>query len=341
MHAVGELPREAEYFVEKLCILGRNIRSAILDARERGMVFADIDRHSAADTIYAVDQLVEPILIEFCRGWSKEFPLTLIAEGIEGGEEEGMLTFPSGTMPEDAAFQLIVDPIDGTRELMFDKRSAWVLAGVAPNLGVQTRLSHISVAMQAEIPTSKQTRCDVLWAGKGRGAMAVRDNLLTEETERIPITPSGADTINHGFAAITSFLPGTKVPAAELMELIARQCAGEIDTETPMIFDDQYISTGGQFYELIMGHDRFNADLRLHFYRALNMQPGLCAHPYDMASALIAQEAGVILTDGLGNIPDGPMDVTTPLAWAGFANPHLRQKIEPIILTFLKQYGAV
>ena len=342
MFETGQLPREAEYFVEKLCVLGRRIRSCVLEARAKHLVFSDIDRHSIADTIYAVDTHVEPVLIEFCEQWGREFPFLLIAEGIDGDEtEEGTMAFPRGAMPEDAAFQLIVDPIDGTRGLMFDKRSAWVLAGVAPNHGVQTRLSHISVALQAEIPTSKQTRCDVLWAGKGRGAMAVRDDLLTEETQRIPISPSKATEITHGFGSISSFFPGTKVLAAELMEMIVRQCVGESDASTAMVFDDQYISTGGQFYELIMGHDRFNADLRVHFYRALQLQPGLCVHPYDMASALIAQEAGVILTDGLGGVPDGPLDVTTPLGWAGFANTHLRERIEPIMINFLKQYGAL
>ncbi len=342
MFETGQLPREAEYFVEKLCVLGRRIRSRVLEAREKQLVFANIDRHSVADTIYAVDNHVEPVLIKFCEEWGQEIPFLLIAEGIDGDEtEEGTMAFPRGSMPEDATFQLIVDPIDGTRGLMFDKRSAWVLAGVAPNHGVQTRLSHISVALQAEIPTSKQTRCDVLWAGKGRGAMAVRDDLLTEETQRIPMSPSKATEITHGFGSVTSFFPGTKVLAAELLELIVRQCVGESEAASAMVFDDQYISTGGQFYELIMGHDRFNADLRLHFYRALQLQPGLCVHPYDMASALIAREAGVILTDGLGGVPDGPLDVTTPLAWAGFANIHLRERIEPIMINFLKQYGAV
>jgi hypothetical protein len=341
MFEPGQLPRKAEYFVEKLCVLGRRIRSCIVEARANQLVFSDIDRHSIADTIYAVDNHVEPVLIEFCEQWGQEFPLVLVAEGIEGDEsEKGMLTFPRGSDPDDAAFQLIVDPIDGTRGLMFDKRSAWVLAGVAPNHSVQTRLSHISVAMQAEIPVSKQTRCDVLWAGKGRGAMAVRDDLLTEETYRIAIAPSKATDIAHGFGSVTSFFPGTKVLSAELLELIARQCAGNTDASVAMVFDDQYISTGGQFYELIMGHDRFNADLRLHFYRALQMQPGLCVHPYDMATALIAQEAGVILSDGLGGLPDAPLDVTTPLAWSAFANAALRDKIEPIIINFLKQYGA-
>ena len=50
-----------------------------------------------------------------------------------------------------------------------------------------------------------------------------------------------------------------------------------------MVFDDQYICTGGQFYELIVGHDRFIADLRPLFYQILHQPPGLCCHPYDYA----------------------------------------------------------
>ena len=50
---------------------------------------------------------------------------------------------------------------------------------------------------------------------------------------------------------------------------------------------------------------------------------------------LIAEEAGVVLTDGLGQKLDGPMDVTTGLNWAGYANSTLREKIEPLIKQFL------
>jgi hypothetical protein len=66
-----------------------------------------------------------------------------------------------------------------------------------------------------------------------------------------------------------------------------------------------------------------------------NQKEGLCCHAYDAATSLIAQEAGVILTDALGNPLDGPLDTTTGLAWAGFANSHLRARIEPLLKAFL------
>ena len=56
------------------------------------------------------------------------------------------------------------------------------------------------------------------------------------------------------------------------MEYLVRHLIGPADVTKATVFDDQYISTGGQFYELIVGHDRFNADLRPLFYR-LQGQP--------------------------------------------------------------------
>ena len=85
---------------------------------------------------------------------------------------EGIKVFPEGTKAEDAELRLIVDPIDGTRGIMYDKRAAWALAGVAPNKGDATRLSDIEIAVMTELPTSKMGRGDVLSAIKGNGPRA-------------------------------------------------------------------------------------------------------------------------------------------------------------------------
>ncbi|MEL7375057.1 MAG: inositol monophosphatase, partial [Pseudomonadota bacterium] len=92
---------------------------------------------------------------------------------------------------------------------------------------------------------------------------------------------------------------------------------------------------GGQWYELIMGRDRFNADLRPAFYRMQNQGEGLCCHPYDCACLLVAEEAGAIITDETGRPLDGPLDTTTGLSWIGYANDKLRRQIEPIVQRFL------
>ena len=324
--------------VKRLKEFQRRVRDAVV--RSRGAAgLHEVSRASAADTIYRLDTVVEPMLEDFCRDWGRTTPLVLVAEGVEGGDVEGFKVFPAGAAEKDAAIRLIIDPIDGTRGLMYDKRSAWALAGVAPNRGPQTRLRDIEVAVMTELPTSKMGSADVLWAVKAGGAHGVRVDLRGGASQPLPLRPSSADTIAHGFASVTAFFPATKVLAAELMEHLARHLLGDADFTNAAVFDDQYISTGGQFYELIVGHDRFNADLRPLFYGIQNQPPGLCCHPYDCATWLIAEEAGVILTDGLGQPLDGPLDVTTGLSWAGYANAALRARIEPLLASFLRERG--
>jgi len=333
-----------ESILTRLRELQRQIRDTLIASRTQ-QDRASVTRTSTADTIYGIDAAVEPVIEAFCEEWSRELPMVVIAEGLE--PETGR-TFPAGLPASAAQVRIILDPIDGTRGLMYDKRAAWSLAGAAPNKGKATRLSDIEVAVMTELPTSKMAWSDVLWAIRGHGAHGVREPLFTQDpalstqhlppispSPHLPISPSGATTIAHGFATISNFFPGTKVLASELMEFIASKLLGEIDVNSATVFDDQYISTGGQFYELIVGHDRFNADLRPLFYAIQNQSEGLCCHPYDCATALIATEAGVILTDGQGQPLDGLLDVTTGISWAGFANSELQKAIEPLIAEFL------
>jgi hypothetical protein len=172
----------------------------------------------------------------------------LIAEGAENEHgEEGVVVYPRGGREEDAQIRLIVDPIDGTRGIMYDKRAAWALAGIAPNKGSNTRLRDIEVAVMSELPTSKMGFADVLTAIKGRGAKGTRVNLSNGSKQPLPIQPSTATGIDHGFASVSNFFPGTKKLASELMEHLVANLIGPADVTKATVFDDQYISTGGQF----------------------------------------------------------------------------------------------
>ena len=339
--------------VDRLIDFQKTVRDVLLASRGKQDLFA-VSHSTAADTIYKIDTEVEPILEAFCRDWGKTTPLVLIAEGLEDENgKEGNKTFPEGTREEDAMVRVIVDPIDGTRGIMYDKRPAWALAGVAPNKGARTRLRDIEVAVMTELPTSKMGYGDVLWAIKGQGAKARRDDLRAvghggEDNSAVddddqsphkplPLAPSRSEKIDHGFAMVSNFFPGTKVLASELMEYLVAKLIGKADVTKATVFEDQYISTGGQFYELIVGHDRFNADLRPAFYQLQGQPQGLCCHPYDCATLLVAEEAGAIITDAAGQPLDGPLDCTTGLSWIGYANAALRQRIEPLIAKFLRE----
>jgi hypothetical protein len=339
MRLVPMLPVPAS-IVDRLKSFQQTVRSLLIDSRKSKGLYT-VSRATTADTIYAIDAVVEPALVEFCKEWSKATPLVLVAEGLEdkSGNEVESMTFPLGSREQDAQIRVIVDPIDGTRGIMYDKRAAWALAGIARNKGRNTRLRDIEVAVMTELPTSKMGQADVLWAIKGNGAAGERVDLSSGDAVPLPFHPSQADNIDHGFAMVSNFFPGTKVLASELMEHLAANLIGQADVGKATVFDDQYISTGGQFYEAIVGHDRFNADLRPYFYKIQGQPEGLCCHPYDCATLLIAEEAGVVVTDGLGRPLDGPLDTTTGLSWALFANKTLQRKIEPLLTAFFAQRG--
>ena len=131
--------------------LHEQIREAVVDACERaalddlGRIASDSDEEG--DTIYAVDRVGEEKLIEyFDREVARYGSLVLVAEGLSPSG----VVLPEGVSESDAVWRIIVDPIDGTRGLMYQKRSAWILTGVAPNRGPSTGLQDIQLAVQTD-----------------------------------------------------------------------------------------------------------------------------------------------------------------------------------------------
>src|SRR5687768_4464036 len=122
--------------VDRLRDLQRRIRDVVVQSR-RAVDLHAVSHESSADTIYKLDLLIEPVIESFCEDWARRAgPLVVVAEGIE--PETGR-TFPAGASDADAKVRIIMDPVDGTRGLMYDKRAAWSLAGAAPNKGAATR----------------------------------------------------------------------------------------------------------------------------------------------------------------------------------------------------------
>ena len=336
------MPEDAPHWIDALRGLHLQmlaaLRTSVTPAAER----ATVTVVRGGDAIYQIDADVEAVLIAACEEWAREGPLVLVAEGIS---ESGERVFPDGAQAEEAAFRLIVDPIDGTRGLMYDKRNAWVLSAVAPNWGPATRLRDTVCAVMTELPTSRARYADQLWALRGGGAEGVTLDLVPEPPVGVrpaAIAPSAATDLRHGYASLVKFFPGGKELTARLEEALFAELLGTPEDGTPLLFDDQYASSGGQLHELLCGRDRFIADLRpLILPRACAGESvgRLCAHPYDLCTALIAEEAGVAVTDADGNPLDAPLSVHDNVAWIGYANPTLQAQIEPVLQRLLREYG--
>lgn len=321
-----------------LCALQVDLRNTLIAARAKGgRSFAKIAAVTAADTIYQVDKISEAAIFAwFEQHWPRTWPVELVMEGIEDGET---VTFPRGTPVAQTIFKCILDPIDGTRNLMYDKRSAWALAALAPQRGAKTHLGDIVVAAMTELPTSKQWRGDQLSAVRGRGVVAELHDLRTGRRRALPLRPSKAKNFEHGFASIARFFPEGKALLATLEEELWKKLGVLGKNGGQLVFDDQYISTGGQIYELVIGHDRMLGDLRPPAYAKLKLgSASLCCHPYDICTALILQEAG-----GIVEAPDGKplrtrLDTTSPVAWMGYANPTLARTVRPVLRRLMRKY---
>jgi len=328
-----------------LCGIGLSVGGHVYDSlqkqsvEERTAVYAE----TADDTIFQIDRDVEELIVPALEADAASVGgIVLIAEGIE--ESGKPLALPRGTRPEDAAWRVLLDPIDGTRGIMYDKRSAFFLAGAAPNRGAATHLRDITTAVMVEIPTSKSLYGDLLWAICGEGAHRSRRNLLTGEMRSLPITPSKSKTILGGFAQIARFFP----PGRGLLAMIEEEMIEILFPSPPMgraiLFEDQYISTGGQLYEILVGHDRFVAELRWGLYQFLSKAgkaPGLTCHPYDVCAHRIGLEAGILITGRDGNPLDAPLDTVSPVDWIAYANEDIRSEVEPALQKIMCKYGLL
>jgi fructose-1,6-bisphosphatase/inositol monophosphatase family enzyme len=330
--------------IEPIRRLHERIRDAVVEIAERASVeeLSQVTKEEEGDTIYAVDEVSEAVLIrELGEQIAAESPVVLIAEGLPGG---GKLVLPEGTAEADAVWRVIVDPIDGTRGLMYQKRPAWVLTGVAPNHGPDTSLQQIELAVQTELPLVKQHLSDQLWAVRGEPVHAERYNRLTGERRAFTPTPSTATTIAQGFVSLSRFFPGVRDELAAIEDHMIRLALGVAPPGKAHCFEDQYIATAGQFYELMNGRDRFVADLRPLMKPELarrGLPPTLCAYPYDVCTELLARQLGVIITDPRGRPLDPPLDVETEVSWVGYANATIREQIEPLLRGALRHRSLI
>ena len=296
----------------RLCRLGVDLRELVVGAA--GMDMAQVTGRTVADTIYAVDAVTDDALV----GWfERHFPdVELVSEGLD--EPVVIGASPSWTV--------IVDTIDGTRGLMYDKRSAWSLAAAAPRGG---RLGDVVVAAMTELPTTKQRAVDQYSGDRASGrVIGERTDLASARRRPLDARPSSAADLEHGFGGFAKFFPAGKTELAALEAELFRRLGCE------HVFDDQYLSSGGQVHELLAGRDRFVADLR-----PLVVPSALACHPYDLCTSMLLELSGGVVTDPFGRPLDAPLDTTTAVAWVGYANRQLADWIGPVLAEVLHDHG--
>lgn len=330
--------------LEQLRLIHEAIREAVVKACEESAIeqlSEVVAEDDAGDTIFAIDRVSEEVLLEHFEKLALRWPCLLVAEGLG---PTGKRVLPEGGDPAGVKVVIIVDPIDGTRGLMYQKRPAWILTGAAPYRGEETNLTNIELALMTEIPLLKQHLSDTLWAVRGEGVGGERFNRLDGTRQPIKPRPSRSTTIAQGYGNISRFFPGTRGDLAQIDDELVERILGPVEAGKAQAFEDQYICSGGQFYELLMGHDRWLADLRPVVEPLLQRRGktlGICCHPYDVCTELIAREAGVIITNEFGKPLDTRLEVDAPVAWIGYANQTIQSQVEPVLHSLLAERGLL
>ncbi len=323
------MPLDLDDLRRLLCDLGDHIRAAIVAGRRDGVRFSAVDSRTIADTIYAVDRISDDALLAwFDARWPVDDPVELVSEGLD----ESVVAPTRAT--SEPRWTCIVDPVDGTRGLMYDKRSAWSLAAVAPRTsGRVPRLQDLVVAAMTELPPTKQELADQVSGVRGRGPtglVAERTDLRSGRRKRLVVQPSSAISLEHGWASFARFFPQEKARIAEFEERLWAELLGA-GRDDVAIFDDQYLATGGQIHELLVGHDRLLGDVRPLAARQAGRRTVLACHPYDCCTAFLLEEAGGVVTTPWGGPLDAPLDTTTSVAWVGYANRALADLVQPVV----------
>lgn len=300
------------------------IESRALDAMSRPV------GRGAGDVTYGLDVPAERELDHWLEENARSGPLSLLTEDA-GWRHRG--PGKRGKAVELADFdhggpRISVDPVDGTRVLMTDLRSAWSVIGLAGPGEDVPRLSEVAVAVLSEIPDSRAESFRRLSASRGAGC-TLEERTLRGGALRVPrkLSTGKDDRADHGFFPFFRYAADQRPALAAIEAAFFARLAAREGAEVRNCYDDQYTSNGGQLALLALGRYRMIADLRA-WEAARRKRTSVTSKPYDVAGAVLcAQEAGCIVEAAAEGELDFPLDAETPVSFVGWVNAATRKRL--------------
>lgn len=295
------------------------MRDTVVDAMATAPA-ADLrasDGSAAGDTAYGIDKVSEAVLLELLGAHLEDWlPVVVIAEGLP---DIGIGT----------GIAVVLEP---------PRRIHGFVAGRRAHAKVDR---HRRRSADRDSASQADNRGHVV-GRPGRRRFRGPNRSPRRGLPALPVAPSAATSLDHGFGQVARVFPGCRDVLAAIDDEVCLAVVGPGGPRRGVTFEDQYISTGGQLAELVFGHDRWTADLRpllSPLLAARGLPPPQCCHPYDICTALIAEEAG-LLVSGV----DGPLDHTLELdsdvAWVGYANESIRALVEPALRKAIARHLA-
>lgn len=288
-------------------------------------------RQGAGDVTYAIDAVVESEIEAWLDETARRTPLSLLTEDA-GWMHRGPGANGARTLDgfDHGGPRIALDPIDGTRNLMADLRSAWTVVSCAPPGPLEPRMSELALGVLSELPDSRAARFRVLSAGRAGPALHELHELDGGAlVRRQPLAVDASDRADHGYFPFFRYAPDQRPALARIEAAFFERLRVHEGADLRHVFDDQYISNAGQLAQLSLGVYRMIADIRGWLARR-DATRVITSKPYDVAGAIfVARRAGCILTGPLDAALDFPLDVSTPVDFIGFANAATHARLAP------------
>jgi fructose-1,6-bisphosphatase/inositol monophosphatase family enzyme len=300
---------------------------------------ARVAGRGVGDVTFALDLAAEGFLDRWLDGAARRDSLSLLTEDAgwrhRGPDGRGGVT----PLPDfdHGGPRIAVDPIDGTRNLLADLRSAWTVVSFAASGEHEPRYGELRGGIVSEIPPRRVWAYRRLSAALDGGCEYEERELGSDERlAHRDLSADADDRVDHGYFPVFRYRPEERPASAALEAEFFLRLERHERADLSAIWDDQYISNAGQLVLLALGIYRMIIDPRALLARRRGA-PSVTSKPYDVAGALlVAAEAGAVVTHADGSPLDFPIDATTPVDFAGWANAQTRARLEPHWLAALR-----
>lgn len=293
----GDLAALARALAEVGCDVRREV------GEHRGDGDGDVVRTAGGDDVFGVDARADEVLVEsLARRCGQRWPGTLVMEGVDDE-----LAVGDGRGP----WRYLADPVDGSRPWLWGKRSAYVLLGAGREAEV---LDDLEVGACVELPTARAAVALRACAVRGGGVEAFDDLVAVGGVSRpVELQPLDGELQEHSFVTVASYAVGT----------MGRLGAWQDEVLAGLhVYDDPYICSGGLLVEVAAGRQAAVLDPR-----PVVAAGSMSTHPYDLAAWVVAAEAGVVVESLDGSPLRAPLDTSTPVAWAAYANDEIAAEL--------------
>jgi len=280
----------------------------------------------AGDLTFGLDVPGEDWIDRWFAARAREGPLSLLTED-RGWRHAG----PAGELAgfDHGGPRIAVDPVDGTRNLMADLRSAWTVVSFAPPGAGEPRLADLTGGLLGEIATERAARFRTFVGDGTRCRVEEREVETSALVGAREAAADADDRVDHGYFPFFRYEPRLRPALATLEAEFFARLEREEGADLRSVYDDQYISNAGQLVQLLLGVYRFVVDARALVARRAGTST-VTSKPYDVGGAILcARSAGARLTAADGSPLDFPIDAVTPVDFAGYANEATRARLEP------------